>query len=364
MSGFCKSGHMHMSDLIIIAMLFITFMQMEISYQISWRRSASGHGCSSTHVANRLLFNGEDGIECQYSCLDTIISPMSYVCTYFSVKDNWSFGENHTTYLFNSVSDENTVTIGTTGCCWIYFAGDNRWNISTTFSLVTRADTGKINSSPRVLPTPPLRLQQGCSYTIPLPVSDPDNDTVRCRWAVGIECSSICNRFPGAVLDSSSCTITYTANKGTGIKVVAIMIEDYAPGSLHHPLSSVALQFLILVFSSTQSCSKQAEYFRFLAINLHPSSKSVFWTQMKSNNISLSCMANETSSYYWERQNGNIPFTSIGVRTNTLTLINVQPEDAGRYRCVAFLCSICNRSFSNYATVTVNGKLFIFSACY
>ena len=71
-------------------------------------------------------------------------------------------------------------------------------------------------------------------------------------------------------------------------------------------------------------------------------------------NISLTCMANETSSYYWERQNGNIPFTSIGSHTNTLTLIDVQPEDAGNYRCIAFVYS---QSFSNYAIVNVDGKL-------
>ena len=134
------------------------------------------------------------------------------------------------------------------------------------------------------------------------------------------------------------------------------MIEDYAPGSPHHPLSSVALQFLVMVFSSFQPCSTQTECFRFPAIILHPSSKTMFWTQIKSTNMTLTCMANETSSYYWERQNGNIPFTSIGVRTNTLTLINVKPEDAGRYRCVAFVCNIVSHSFSNYATVSVNGK--------
>ena len=331
---------------------------MEISYQISWRRSHTRNGCNSTHVANSVLFSSNGGkiINCQYGCSGTIISPISYVCTYFSVEDDWSFGEYHKTYLFNSVSDKNTVTIGTasTNCNWIKEAGDGNWNISTTFSLAIRADTGKINSSPRVLPTPPLRLQQGCSYTIPLAISDPDTDTVRCRWAVGRECMSICNRFPGAVLDSNSCTITYTANNGTGIKAVAIMIEDYAPVSSHHPLSSVALQFLVLVYHSNQPCSSQAEYFRFPSIVLHPSSKTVF----KSNNITLTCMANETSSYYWKRQNGNIPFTSIGVRTNTLTLINVQPGDAGRYRCAAFVCSICSHSFSYYATVTVNGKQF------
>ena len=338
----------------IIAKLFITFMQMEISYQISWRRSHPYHRCDSSSVAKSLLFSDGNTINCQYGCSGNIISSMSYVCTYFSVEDDWSFGENYTTYLFNSVSDENTVTIGTVSTAWINEVGSN-WNISTTFSLVTRADTGKINSSPRVLPIPPLRLQQGCSYTISLPVSDPDNDTVQCRWAVGRECGSICDKFPGAVLDFSSCTITYTANDGTGIKAVAIMMEDYAPGSLHHPLSSVALQFLVSVYSSTQPCSTNTECFRFPTITLHPSNKSVFWT--KSTNITLTCMANETSSYYWERQNGNIPFTSIGVRTNTLTLINVQPGDAGKYRCVVFVCSICDRSFSNYATVTVHGEL-------
>ena len=331
---------------------------MEISYQVSWRKSHQLHQCNSFHVANHLLFKGEGSIECQYSCLNTttIISPLSYVCTYFSVEDNWSFGENHTTYVFNSVSDENTITIGTNSCCWISAVGNNfKWNISTTFSLVTRADTGKINSSPRVLPTPPLRLQQGCSYTISLPVSDPDNDTVRCRWAVGLECVDICNKFPGAVLDSNSCTIIYTANNETGIKALAIMIEDYAPGSPHHPLSSVALQFLALVYSANQPCPTHT---RFPTITSHPSNVLVHLNK-PSVNLRLNCVANETSLYYWERQNGNIPFASIGVRTNTLTLINVQPEDAGRYRCVAFVCSICSHSFSDYATVIVNGKLFI-----
>ena len=173
---------------------------MEISYQISWRRSHRFHDCTSTHVTNNYLITGQDSINCQYSCSGTIISPISYVCTYFSVEDDWLFGEYHKTYLFNSVSDENTVTIGTFSFDWIAAVGSGQWNISTTFSLITRADTGKINSSPRVLPTPPLRLQQGCNYTIPLPVSDPDNDTVRCRWAVGTECKASVINFLGQFL--------------------------------------------------------------------------------------------------------------------------------------------------------------------
>ena len=70
-------------------------------------------------------------------------------------------------------------------------------------------------------------------------------------------------------------------------------------------------------------------------------------------------MANETTSYYWEKHGGNILLNSIGIRTNTLTLTNVQLQDAGSYRCVAFFCSICRRTASNYATVTVKGKIII-----
>ena len=323
---------------------------MEIHYQISWRRSRNGHTCNTVGE----YFVGETELKCQYGCSDTILSSMSYVCTQFSTVDDWSFGEYHLTHIFNNVVDETTVTIGTPGSG---VTGGGSMNVSTTFSLLTRNDTGKINSSPRVLPTLPLRLQQGCKYNIPLAISDPDNDTVQCRWAVGRECNTICDKFPGASLDSKSCTITYTANYGTGLKAVAVMIEDYSPASPNHPLSSVSLQFLVLVFYSNQPCSTQVEYSRFPSIILHPLNETVFWSPYGDVILTLTCMANETSSYYWERQDGNIPLTATGLRTNTLTLHDVQLKDAGNYRCAAFVCSICKRSFSNYASVAVNGKI-------
>ena len=76
---------------------------------------------------------------------------------------------------------------------------------------------------------------------------------------MGAECGGVCNNFPGALLNSSSCTLTYTANRGTGYNAVALMIEDFIPGSTQ-PLSSVALQFLVLVVSSTEPCSQQPEF--------------------------------------------------------------------------------------------------------
>ena len=71
-------------------------------------------------------------------------------------------------------------------------------------------------------------------------------------------------------------------------------------------------------------------------------------------NVSLTCEANGALSYKWERQNATIPSDSTGVNTNTLTLINLQPEDAGNYRCVA--TNAGGSSESNYATVTISCK--------
>ena len=70
-------------------------------------------------------------------------------------------------------------------------------------------------------------------------------------------------------------------------------------------------------------------------------------------NYTLTCKADGASSYTWERQDDIIPFDSIGVNTNTLTLINLQPRDSGNYRCLA--TNARGSSKSNYAMVTASG---------
>ena len=277
---------------------------MEISYYVSWEQDDTSHECNTTAVEDSYLLDGSDSIDCLYGCSGTI-TRMSYLCTCFSAEDNWLFGENQLTHVFNYTNDDNyttdnnnSITIGSIGGFWSS-AVNGTWNISTTFSLATRDDTGEINSSPRAATTPLLRLQEGCEHIIPLSVSDPDNDTIWCRWAVGKECGGICNGFPGAYLDPDSCTIKYHANYGTGIKAVAIMIEDYAPGS-SHPLSNVALQFLVLVFSSTQSCVNMGFFRPYVSID--SLSNVIIKSYNESVDLTLTCMSNEASSYYWGKR--------------------------------------------------------------
>ena len=88
-------------------------------------------------------------------------------------------------------------------------------------------------------------------------------------------------------------------------------------------------------------------------ITLHPMDTVI---QLFTNftNHTLTCEADEASSYNWERQNDVIPSDSTGVNTNTLTLINLQPEDAGNYRCV--VTNVRGSNKSNYATVNVTSK--------
>ena len=222
---------------------------MEVFFHVSWRRSHGPQGYCDQSIVDSASLIGTGNLTCQHGCSGTIAS-MKYRCTDYSTVEDWSFGENRFTYVFNG---ERTISICFTGDTWIS-PFDSSWNISTKFSTRVRNDTGRINSSPQTIAAPVLRLQSGCNHVIRIPVYDPDNDYIRCRWAKEPECGGICDAFPGAYLDSATCTISYQANRGLGYKVAAVMIEDFLSES-DTPLSSVALQFLVFVFQRIRRCS-------------------------------------------------------------------------------------------------------------
>lgn len=56
------------------------------------------------------------------------------------------------------------------------------------------------------------------------------------------------------------CTLFYEATGSSGYYGVAIQIEDFATETSTIPLSSVPIQFLVLVYSSNAPCSSQPEF--------------------------------------------------------------------------------------------------------
>ena len=64
---------------------------------MSWRRSSGeGDACDSNTIANG-NFIGSGSLTCQYGC-STTITEMLYVCTDFSIVEDWSFGERRLNY--------------------------------------------------------------------------------------------------------------------------------------------------------------------------------------------------------------------------------------------------------------------------
>jgi len=80
-----------------------------------------------------------------------------------------------------------------------------------------RAD-GHYNTAPTSAMVPVKSLRNGYSYTWLIPTADTDGDSVRCRFASATpkvpnnvtadECAGICNTFPGATLNTTSCMST------------------------------------------------------------------------------------------------------------------------------------------------------------
>ena len=87
---------------------------------------------------------------------------------------------------------------------------------------------------------------------------------------------------------------------------------------------------------------------------VHPMNKTIK-VDNDSTSVTFVCMAYYASSYYWQRENDNIPPGAVGNNSNNLTLHNVLPPDSGCYQCVAV--NEHGKTHSNYAKITVEGKV-------
>ena len=75
-----------------------------------------------------------------------------------------------------------------------------------------------------------------------------------------------------------------------------------------------------------------------------------------STSIAFSCMADGSTSYFWQRDTGSIPSSATGINSNRLILNNILPPDSGRYQCLAM--NEGGTTNSNYALLTVTGTSY------
>ena len=235
---------------------------MEITFRMSYRRNfIYSAKCDQTTVDEGKEVGGHphhQGFFCVQGCpSNLLVSLIRYVCTDYSFSGNWEYGQRTLRFSFPNAT---RITLSAKGCCWVSPYLSSSWDIFTSIDLTVRQDTGKINSSPQARFLPVIQIQEGCNSSIAIAPYDPDGDVVRCRWgnATTGECSGICNGFPGAILDEQTCSLLYRSTGGdVGFKAVAIIMEDFSVSDTAYnlPLSTVALNFLVNVYSFGLNCS-------------------------------------------------------------------------------------------------------------
>ncbi|XP_061188491.1 uncharacterized protein LOC133196641 [Saccostrea echinata] len=231
--------------------------QIEISYQMAWRRTYSGASCDDSKISSQGLITVDGKLYCRTGC-NTQISSMHGKCIAYSSSENWSLGEG--TFTFTLPTPGINYVFRMEQCCWqTLTTGASSKNVRMTMTANTapRVDTGVINSSPVVTMAPIIRLLYNCPHTFRIPVIDADGDIVRCRFSSGSdtdECGYLCNGLSGSTIDKDTCMFSYNTTR-TGTFGVHVQIEDFSTTAPATVLSSVPLQFLIVVFDDPLKCT-------------------------------------------------------------------------------------------------------------
>ncbi|KAJ8025225.1 Hyalin [Holothuria leucospilota] len=230
-----------------------TFPTVLFDYRVAFRNSyGPQHFCDQTTIDSDTINAGQGFLKCDNGCT-SLNDDFDYKCTDFSVVGDWTTGVGKSQLTPTS----NVFEVFYEGNAWIPLAngGNGEWILRSRVDLTPRSDNGLLNSSPTTSNMPIVRIPLNCSSRFLIPVTDPDGDVVRCRYAeaVGNECGAICGEL-SATLDEATCILEWTPAK-TGLFGVAIQIEDFVNAFSTVPLSSIPLQFLFEVFESDGSCA-------------------------------------------------------------------------------------------------------------
>ncbi|XP_033104170.1 uncharacterized protein LOC117106817 [Anneissia japonica] len=255
--------------------------KVDIQWRLSWARERKDDKKYGTYPfkcsESKLRLDGEGYLICM-ECTNHIVYPESLYlnCTNWDAKENWITGVGRFIYTPEEGRRHFTLSYQLSnrrgefnyGSQWIY----NMKNYGTAglaWRMVTTVDLNITNNSPITTHPAMITFIKECgNVSVQIPVTDPDNDDVKCRWTnKDNECpKQACNYkgcsnhrvcgdpFPGATVDENECRYFFPVSQmEPGWYAVPITLEDHrrgVPGRLESgALSKIPLQFLIKVES-------------------------------------------------------------------------------------------------------------------
>ncbi|CAF0842936.1 unnamed protein product [Didymodactylos carnosus] len=117
---------------------------------------------------------------------------------------------------------------------WLPLAGSTtasaQWSIASNIDLYLRPD-GYYNSAPLATMMSPLNIPKNIQQIINIPVSDANDDDLRCRWASGsTECGDACpsaSLIPANTVLYSNCTLMITGTLADAYYAIPVVVMKF-----------------------------------------------------------------------------------------------------------------------------------------
>jgi hypothetical protein len=173
-----------------------TTVTMTVTHSFGWVNSGSNF-CDATTISSGTLMGQSNDIICDVGCVTvgTIVGSTDMYCTAYSAGD-WTIGYKSYDITFPSnIKAEIVYASGN----WVQLSNGQTpaWSVRAKIDTSVRSDNGVINSSPISASASAYCIRYGYSYSIVLPITDPNqSDDLRCRWSSQyptVECDGICD---------------------------------------------------------------------------------------------------------------------------------------------------------------------------
>ncbi|XP_072036762.1 uncharacterized protein [Amphiura filiformis] len=246
--------------------------KIELTYRVSYKfhhTEPKFDPCTVEAAEQQTSLHSGGDLVCQSCVSDEAKRDLDYICTDYDVQGDWSIGKN--VMVYNVPPGQNKFSISYENCCWLRVVspdtkgGIRAWNMETEVNVTPRPELdGRINSSPVTGAIPIEKYSLGCTYNLKIPVTDPDNDMVQCKYYQPDECGSdpdkrrACGKpTSGLKVNKLDCSLEFNAAvAGEGAHAVNVMIRDCPNRKCKQPYSKIPLLFLLNVTGEPGPCMK------------------------------------------------------------------------------------------------------------